>query len=311
MTAALELTGVSKSYAEVEAVQSFDLTVEAGSIFGLLGPNGAGKTTLIRMIMDIIRPDRGTIHLLGSTDPELRRDRIGYLPEERGIYRKMKVRELLVYLAQLRSIPAGRAREQADFWIERFSLSERADEKIEALSKGNAQKVQFIATILHEPEAIILDEPFSGFDPVNVDLVKNVMLELKDKGMTILLSTHQMETVERLCDSICLIHEGKKILDGSIREVKQQRGTNAVQIEFDGSTDFYRDPKWVSRFDESSRYVEMIPAAGVDPSELLRLAIADVQVSRFQIMEPSVHQIFLEAVGVTESSEIRSAGVSR
>ena len=300
MTPALELQGVSKSYAEVQAVQAFDLSVAPGSIFGLLGPNGAGKTTLIRMIMDIIRPDEGTIRLLGSTDPEVRRDRIGYLPEERGIYRKMKVRELLVYLAQLRSVPAARAKEQAAYWIDRFSLSDRAEEKIEALSKGNAQKVQFIATILHEPEAVILDEPFSGFDPVNVDLVKQVMLELKDKGMTILLSTHQMETVERLCDSICLIHRGKKILDGSIRQIKKEQSTDTVQIEFDGTTEFYRDPKWVSRFDESDRFVEMVPASGVDPSELLKLAIQDVRVSRFEIMEPSVHQIFLDAVGADD-----------
>ena len=298
MTEALRLEGVSKAYGNVQAVHPIDLTVQRAAIYGLLGPNGAGKTTMIRMIMDIIKPDTGRITLLGESDPEHRRDRIGYLPEERGIYRKMKVRDLLVYLAQLRSVPGREARTRADQWLERFSLDDRAEDKIESLSKGNAQKVQFIATVLHEPEAVILDEPFSGFDPVNVDLVKSILLELREKGMTIIFSTHQMETVEKLCDSICLIHQGKKVLDGPLTEVKSERGTGSIQIEFDGKPTFHRDPSLVARHDDSGRFLEVVPADGVSPTKILEAAMRQVEVRRFQVMEPSLQQIFLEAVGV-------------
>jgi ABC-2 type transport system ATP-binding protein len=296
MKEALKLEGVSKSFGTLRAVDRLDLSVEAGSIYGLLGPNGAGKTTSIRMIMDIIKPDEGTITLLGETDPELRRDRIGYLPEERGIYRKMKVRDLLVYLARLRRVTAARARSQADAWLERFELTGWAEEKIEALSKGMGQKVQFIATVIHEPEAVILDEPFSGFDPVNVDLVKSIMLEQRDRGMTILLSTHQMETVEKLCDSICLINQGEKVLDGSLKKVKSERGTNSIQIEYEGKTSFFRDERLVREYDDTGRYMELVPAPGVEPYQILEAARRDVRITRFQVMEPSLHRIFVDTV---------------
>ncbi|MCA9756104.1 MAG: ATP-binding cassette domain-containing protein [Candidatus Eisenbacteria bacterium] len=298
MTEALRLEGVSKAYGSVQAVHPMDLLVPRGAIYGLLGPNGAGKTTTIRMIMDIIKPDTGRITLLGESDPEHRRDRIGYLPEERGIYRKLKVRELLVYLARLRSVPGQEAKVRANRWLERFSLSERAEDKVESLSKGNAQKVQFIATVLHQPEAVILDEPFSGFDPVNVDLVKNILLELREEGMTIIFSTHQMETVEKLCDSICLIHQGRKVLDGPLAQVKSERGTGAIQIEYDGRPSFHRDASLVARFDDSGRFLEVIPADGVSPQQILEAAARELQIRRFQVMEPSLQQIFLEAVGV-------------
>lgn len=309
VNAALEIEGVSKAYGEVQAVHPLDLTVGRGAIYGLLGPNGAGKTTTIRMIMDIIRPDQGRIRLLGEDDPEHRRDRIGYLPEERGIYRKMKVKDLLVYMARLRSVPTREARLRADGWLERFSLLDRAQDKVESLSKGNAQKVQFIATILHEPEAVILDEPFSGFDPVNVELVKNVLLELREGGMTIVFSTHQMDTVEKLCDSICLIHRGRKVLDGPLHEVKSQRGTGSIQIEFDGRPSFHHDRALVGRYDDSGRFLEVVPAPGVSPSRILEAAAREVEIRRFQVMEPSLQQIFLDAVGATgaEASAIEAS----
>ncbi len=305
MNEALKLEGVSKSYAEVKAVQHLDLVVNQGAVYGLLGPNGAGKTTAIRMIMDIIKPDTGQITLLGETDPEVRRNRIGYLPEERGIYRKMKVKELLVYLAQLRDVSAGEASQRADRWLERFSLTQRANDKVEALSKGNAQKVQFIGTVLHEPEAVILDEPFSGFDPVNVDLVKNILLELRDGGMTIIFSTHQMETVEKLCDSICLMHNGAKVLEGPLAKVKAERGSGSIQIEYDGRATFHQDSSLVRRFDDSGRFLEVVPTEGVSPQQILSRAQSEIEIRRFQVMEPSLQQIFLETVGVVGEERAR------
>ena len=296
MPDALVIRGVSKSFDEVRAVEKLDLVVAAGSVFGLLGPHGAGKTPPIRMIMDIIRPDEGEILLLGESDPERRRDRIGYLPEERGLYRRMKVRELLVYFGRLHGMEARRARELALRWLERMELGSWAEAKVEALSKGMQQKVQIIATILHEPEAVILDEPFSGLDPVNVDLVKDILLELRDRGVTLLVSTHQMDMVEKLCDSICLINQGRKVLDGSIKKVKADRGVRAIQIEYEGRPTFHHDVSLVARAVDSGQYLELFPQPGVEPQRILEAALREVRVSRFQVMEPSLHQIFVDTV---------------
>jgi ABC-2 type transport system ATP-binding protein len=296
MPEALVIRGVSKSFGDLQAVQSLDLTVEAGSVCGLLGPNGAGKSTTIRMIMDIIKPDTGTVSLLGETDPDRRRDRIGYLPEERGLYRKMKVRELLTYFAALHGMEPRHARERAMHWLERIELGAWAEAKVEALSKGMQQKVQVIATILHEPEVVILDEPFAGLDPVNVDLVKQILLDLRNQGVTLLLSTHQMEMVEKLCDSICLIHRGRKVLDGPLSKVKADRGLRAIQLEYDGRPTFHRDPSLVARAEDSGRFLEIFPAEGVDPQRILEAAIKEVRITRFEVMEPSLHQIFVETV---------------
>jgi ABC-2 type transport system ATP-binding protein len=296
MAEALILKGVSKSFGELQAVHALNLSVQAGSVYGLLGPNGAGKTTTIRMIMDIIKPDTGTISLLGETDPDRRRDRIGYLPEERGLYRKMKVRELLLYFACLHGVDSRTARAEADRWLERFELASWAESKIEALSKGMQQKVQIIATILHKPEAVILDEPFSGLDPVNVDLVKTVLLELRDKGTTLLLSTHQMEMVEKLCDSICLIDRGRAVLQGALHEIKAGRATRAIQIEYEGRPSFHKDNSLVARCDDSGRYMELYPASGVTAQQVLEAAVGQVRINRFEIMEPSLNEIFIETV---------------
>jgi len=296
MASALSLRGISKTFGDLKAVENLNLEVEAGSVFGLLGPNGAGKSTTIRMIMDIIKPDTGEILLLGESDPDRRRDRIGYLPEERGLYRKLKVRELLLYIARLHGMETRKAQTAAGRWLERFELAAYAEAKNEALSKGMQQKVQIIATIMHEPEAVILDEPFSGLDPVNVDLVKNVMLELRDRGTTLLLSTHQMETVERLCDSICLINHGRKMLDGPLQKVKAERGQRAIQIEYEGRPSFQKEPSLIARCDDSGQFMELFPAAGVEPQQVLEAAVREVRIRRFQVMEPSLHQIFVETV---------------
>ncbi len=292
----LVIRGVSKSFGDLRAVESLDLTVETGSVCGLLGPNGAGKSTTIRMIMDIIKPDTGTVSLLGETDPDRRRDRIGYLPEERGLYRKMKVRELLTYFGALHGMEPRLARERAAHWLGRMELGQWGEAKVEALSKGMQQKVQLVATILHEPEAVILDEPFAGLDPVNVDLVKQILLDLRNRGVTLLLSTHQMEMVERLCDSICLIHHGKKVLDGSLSKVKADRGQRAIQMEYDGRPSFHRDTSLVARAEDSGRYLEILPAPGIDPQRILEVALKEVRITRFEVMEPSLHQIFVETV---------------
>lgn len=296
MPEALVIRGVSKSFGDLQAVQSLDLTVEAGSVCGLLGPNGAGKSTTIRMIMDIIKPDTGTVSLLGETDPDRRRDRIGYLPEERGLYRKMKVRELLTYFAALHGMEPRHARERAMHWLDRMELGAWSEAKVEALSKGMQQKVQVIATILHEPEVVILDEPFAGLDPVNVDLVKQILLDLRNQGVTLLLSTHQMEMVEKLCDSICLIHRGRKMLDGPLSKVKADRGVRAIQVEYDGRPSFHRDPALVARAEDSGRYLEIFPAEGVDSQRILEAAMKEVRITRFEVMEPSLHEIFVETV---------------
>jgi ABC-2 type transport system ATP-binding protein len=296
MSEALVIRGVSKSFGDVQAVQMLDLTVEAGAVYGLLGPNGAGKSTTIRMIMDIIKPDTGTISLLGETDPDRRRDRIGYLPEERGLYRKMKVRELLTYFGALHGMESRRARERAMHWLERIELGAWAEAKIESLSKGMQQKVQVVATIIHEPEVVILDEPFSGLDPVNVDLVKDILLDLRNKGTTLLLSTHQMEMVEKLCDSICLIHRGRKVIDGPLSKVKSDRGLRAIQVECDGRPTFHRDKTLVAHADDSGRFLEIFPAEGVDPQRILEAAMREVRIKRFEVMEPSLHQVFVDTV---------------
>ncbi len=296
MSEALVLRGVSKSFGDVHAVLDLDFAVKAGSVFGLLGPNGAGKTTTIRMIMDIIKPDTGVISLLGETDPERRRDRIGYLPEERGLYRRMKVRELLLYFARIHGMSGNEARADADRWLERLGLSEWADAKLEALSKGMQQKVQLVATILHRPEAVILDEPFSGLDPVNVDLVKEILLELRDRGTTLLLSTHQMEMVEKLCDSICLINRGRAVLKGGLQEIKAGFGTRAIQIEYDGSASFHRNRELIEKSDDTGRYMEIVPREDIEPHRILEAASAEVRIRRFQVMEPSLHRIFVETV---------------
>jgi ABC-2 type transport system ATP-binding protein len=296
MPEALVIRGVSKSFGDLQAVQALDFTVEAGSVCGLLGPNGAGKSTTIRMIMDIIKPDSGTVSLLGETDPDRRRDRIGYLPEERGLYRKMKVRELLTYFGALHGMESRRARERAMHWLGRMELSDWAEAKVEALSKGMQQKVQVITTILHEPEMVILDEPFAGLDPVNVDLVKQILLDLRNQGVTLLLSTHQMEIVEKLCDSICLIHRGRKMLDGPLSKVKADHGNRAIQVEYDGRPTFHRDRGLVARAEDSGRFLEIFPDEGVDPQRILEAAMKEVRITRFEVMEPSLHQIFVDTV---------------
>ncbi|UCE19962.1 MAG: ATP-binding cassette domain-containing protein [Gemmatimonadota bacterium] len=292
----LTLKNVSKTFGDFYAVNDLSFSIASGTMYGLLGPNGAGKTTTIRMIMDIIVPDQGEIEILGRRNSSFVRDRIGYLPEERGLYRKMRVGELLLFFSQTKGMKKADAREKIDFWLEHLDLSEWKDKKVEELSRGMQQKLQFITTVFHEPELIILDEPFTGLDPVNVNLLKEIMLELQKNGVTVILSTHLMDQVEKLCNSICLLHQGKKVLEGPLAHIKKQVGRNSIALAYEGTARFLRDARLINRFDNYGNYVEVHPAEGVDPQEILHRAVQEVTVSRFEIVEPSLNEIFIQTV---------------
>jgi ABC-2 type transport system ATP-binding protein len=294
----LRLEGVTKRFGDFTAVDGLSLNVSPGRIFGLIGPNGAGKTTTIRMIVGITRPDEGTVELFGRPfTPELQ-SRIGYLPEERGLYKRMRVGDQLKYFAELKGF-AGRAAEEAvDRWLGKVKLSDWKRKRASELSKGMQQKIQFIAAVLHEPDLLILDEPFSGLDPVNVELLKDLVLELKAAGKTIIFSTHQMEVAERICDDICLVNRSRKILSGSIREVKRGFGRNSVALRYEGGDGVLEDAALVASVVRHSDDLEALLAPGADAQELLRrLLAAGARVSRFELVEPSLNDIFIEKVG--------------
>src|SRR5258707_9154118 len=237
----IELNKVRKSYDQFVAVNSLSFSIEQGGVFGLLGPNGAGKTSTIRMMIGITVPDSGQINLFGRPFERKSLNKVGYLPEERGLYKKMKIIDQLVFLGELHGMPAGAARQKAIEWCKRLEIDAWLQKKVEELSKGMQQKIQFIAALLHDPDFIIMDEPFFGLDPVNATLLKDVMLDLKKQGKTILFSTHRMDQVEKLCDSICLIDKGKSVLQGDLREIKARRGRSDVQIEYEGDGSFLRN----------------------------------------------------------------------
>jgi ABC-2 type transport system ATP-binding protein len=300
-TAAIELRSVSKSYDQFVAVRDLSLTIAPGKIFGLLGPNGAGKTSTLRMIMGVTLPDSGEVRMFGECFRREHLDRIGYLPEERGLYKKMKVREQLVFFAQLHGLSRSEATRRAKDWCERLEISGWMEKKTEELSKGMQQKIQFIASVLHDPDVLIMDEPFAGLDPVNTALLKNVLVELKRAGRTILFCTHRMEQVERMCDSICLIDRGQAILQGDLRHIKSSFGKNHVQMEYEGDGDFLRDDELVQSFNNYGNYVEVRLHPGVDAQRLLRLAAARSRVSKFELVEPSLEEIFIDLVGKTDA----------
>ncbi len=300
---AVELTKVTKRYAGHTAVHELDLKVPVGSIYGLLGPNGAGKTTTIRLMMDIIEPDSGSVQLFGGLGSG--RDlshKIGYLPEERGLYKKMKVLDLLVFLAQIKGVGREKARVESRRWLERLGLSDWIAKRADDLSKGMQQKVQFISTVLHDPELVILDEPFSGLDPVNALAMKDVVVDLSRRGTTILFSTHIMEQAEKLCDSVCIIARGEKVVDGKLTEIKQEHGGKHVIIALDGGLEsvsrLLADRRLVSGLDDYGQYAEVEIAEGAEPQRLLEeLVQAGVGVTRFEIAEPTLNKIFIDLVG--------------
>ena len=296
-TPALRLENVSKSFDEFAAVSDLSLTVRRGRVYGLLGPNGAGKTTTIRMIVNIIAPDSGRIELFGRPMSEELMDRIGYLPEERGLYRKMRVGEQLRYFAQLKGMTGRAADGAADRWLARLGLSEWKTKKTDELSKGMQQKIQFVATVMHDPELLILDEVFSGLDPVSREALIGVLEELKAEGRTIIFSTHQMEQAERLCDDICLINRSRKILEGGLREVKRGFGRRAVALRAENADGALDDPALVAGVKRYGDYDEVLLGEGADAQELLRRLVArGARVTRFELVEPSLHDIFLQQV---------------
>lgn len=292
----LEISQVTKDFDQVRAVNDLSFTVETGDIYGLLGPNGAGKTTMIRMIMQIIQPDQGHITLGGEPITVKTKDQIGYLPEERGLYQKMKVQEVIEYFAALKNLDADVARKNADKYLQRFDLLERADDKIEELSKGNQQKIQFVIAIIHEPKLLILDEPFSGLDPVNQVLVKEIIAELQQKETTILLSTHQMEQVEKLCKRICLISRGQAVLRGNLAEIKRTFGSRTVRIQSEASLEeVAKDDAFLRTEQENGALIAELKES-ILPHEYLKTLVNKVPIRKFEVVEPSLEQIFVEQV---------------
>lgn len=301
--AVLQLQTITKRYAGHVAVQNLSLEVPAGAIYGLLGPNGAGKTTTIRMIMGIVKPDSGTAMVLGVPDGGWALShRIGYLPEERGLYRKMKVLDVLVFLAEAKGVNRAIARTASAAWLERLGLSAWGGHKVDQLSKGMQQKVQFIATVLHKPDLVILDEPFAGLDPVNSQVLKDTVLELSRQGTTIVFSTHVMDQAERLCDSVCIIARGQKVLDGKVAEVKRAHRSRHVAIAVEDGLksidQVLADRSLVAKSDNYGHFAEVELLDGAQPQQLLtRLLSVGARISRFEVTEPSLHKIFLDRVG--------------
>lgn len=307
----LQLEHIRKQYDGKVAVADLSLSVPKGSMFGIIGPNGAGKTTTIRMIMNIVPPDSGTIRLDGQPVGADFKDRVGYLPEERGLYKKMTLAEVIIYMAELKGMSASRAKAAIGPWLERLELSAYRDRKVEELSKGMQQKLQFITTIAHEPEIIILDELFSGLDPLNVELMKGILLDLKRQGKTILFSTHVMEQAEKLCDHLCMISQGQKVLDGRLADIKSQFGRNAIQVSFDGDGSFIRSLPGVAGVTEYNNYLELRLGEGASAPALLKSIVDKVSVRRFEIVEPSLYEIFIEVAKVDRAEFAQSTGVQR
>ena len=293
---AVSLREIVKTFGKHRAVDGVSLEVASGQIFGLIGPNGAGKTTTIRMILDIIRPDSGEIRVLGTRVDDSVRGRIGYLPEERGLYRKSKVLDMLEFQGAIKGARIRNARREATRWLERVGLDEWKDKKVEELSRGMQQKVQLIGALLGDPDLLILDEPFSGLDPVNQNLFKDLMLELNRAGKTIIFSTHQMDTAERLCREIALLNQGKIVLNGSLATIRSRFGKNSVLVEVEGDGSFLSALPGVARVDDYGGYQEIRLQNGADPQNLLREMMARGAVRRFELVAPTLHNIFIEQV---------------
>ncbi|MDT8070409.1 MAG: ATP-binding cassette domain-containing protein [Terriglobia bacterium] len=296
MTNTLELHGITKRYDSFTAVDSLSFSIPQGCVYGLLGPNGAGKTTTIRMMIGITLPDSGEVWMFGERFRTAHLDRVGYLPEERGLYKRMKISELLSFFAQLKGISRVEADKRAARWLERLDLQQWAKAKAEELSKGMQQKVQFIASVLHDPEFVIMDEFSSGLDPANARDLENILLELRKAGKTILFSTHRMDQVEKLCDEITLVNHGRAVLQGELRAVKASYGKSSVEIEYDGDTSFLERKDLVQSFHNSGNRIELKLAPGADSQSLLRLAADKARISKFELVEPSLEEIFIDVV---------------
>lgn len=298
----IELSGITKSFGSVVAVNDLSLEVPKGSIYGFIGPNGSGKTTSIRMIMKIMYPDRGKLLINGQEHNSERLQNVGYLPEDRGLYKKMKIGELLRFHGELNDgtdLP-----NRINLWLERLDLISYKNKKVETLSKGMRQKLQFIATILHQPKLIILDEPFSGLDPVNADLMKDVILELQQEGATIIFSTHDMAMAERMCDYILMIYEGKKVLDGTLDHIQDQYGNDTLRIQSEMGAEALTGLKGIENVNNFGKLQEIRLKEGVDPQKILTDLLKKTRISKFEITKPSLNDIFIRIA----SPERKEAG---
>jgi len=292
----VELAGVTKAYESKVAVSNLSLAIEAGQMFGLLGPNGAGKTSSIRMMMGITMPDSGHISLFDKPFERNNLEQVGYLPEERGLYKKMKVLDQLVFFGCLHGLNAGEAQKRAVTWAERMEIADALQKKTEELSKGMQQKIQFISTLLHAPRLIVMDEPFAGLDPVNTQLMERTLLELKTQGKAILFSTHRMDQVEKLCDSICLINSGEAVLSGNLRQIKAGYERNHVIVEFEGDSSFLNSSE-IAEAKNFSGHAEIKLKPHGNAQKLLHEAVAAAAIYRFELVEPSLEEIFIQIVG--------------
>ena len=295
---ALEFEGVSKSFAEKNVIRDISFSVEQGEIFGLLGPNGAGKTTLIRLLLDIIKPDSGEIRVFGSSLSPAAKDRIGYLPEERGLYRKTKLLDTLVYLAQLKNVPRKEAQANAEALLKSLELYDHRGKRVEELSKGMQQKIQFLSSIIHEPELIILDEPFSGLDPISTKTVKDKILEYRNSGRTVILSTHMMEQAQKLCDRILMLNKGERVLYGTVAGIRKEHGNNSLLVEFaeKKNLSIIQEIPGIRKITEHDGSVEIFPEEGISAQAILQELVRRADILRFEQGLPSLNEIFIETV---------------
>jgi ABC-2 type transport system ATP-binding protein len=301
----LLIDGLRKRFGEVQALDGVTISVKPGEVFGFLGANGAGKTTTMRIVLGLMKADEGTVTWDGRAAHDWPRRTWGYMPEERGLYQRMPVVEQLVHFAALYGIPRATARREALEWLARFRIADAADRRAETLSKGNQQKVQYIATILHDPDVLLMDEPFAGLDPVNVALLKAAFVEMRDRGKTILFSTHQLEQAEELCDSVAIIDHGRIVTAGTTREVKRSTGHQVVRVATggDGDLDWLRSMPHVNVTRDGQDYAEVRVDAGTDPQSVLREAMSHGGVLRFEVADPSLEEVFVERVGALDLEE--------
>jgi ABC-2 type transport system ATP-binding protein len=302
MTAAVVIDQVSKWFGTHPAVQDLSLEVPTGSIYGFIGPNGSGKTTTLRMIMRILHPDKGEIRVLGESKMGAANDRVGYLPEERGLYKTMRVRDLLRFYAALKGFRDSRP--AIDEWLERFDLSEWADKKIQTLSKGMAQKVQFIGTVIAKPELVLLDEPFSGLDPVNMDVLREAVIDLRRQGATIIFSTHDMGVAEKMCDFIFMIYKGRKVLDGTLESIQTKFGDDTLRVSLDNHANLNGLPG-VTKVTDFGRLQELRLERGGDPQRVLAALLERGRVIHFELTRPTLHDIFVRIAAPADAAAVQ------
>jgi ABC-2 type transport system ATP-binding protein len=300
----LKVTDVHKQFDGTKAVNGISFNVNEGEIFGLLGPNGAGKTSLIRMILGIFQPDQGTVNFSFALNGHLPKDRVGYLPEERGLYEDRKISDTLIYLASLKQVAPERAHERALHWLERMGLSKYFERRVRELSKGMQQKIQFIASVLHEPPFVVLDEPFSGLDPVNQDLFRDLILDLKAKGTTVLLSSHQMNFVEDLCDRILLVNRGQAIVYGTLREIKKTHGRDHVYLEYKGDARFLQADARITELELQEHHAQFVLASSVSVNDFLKSILSQLEIEQISIEKSPLHEIFVNLVKQTGAANV-------